>query len=116
MLLLCFRCLSTCLECHFVVAVALHELLLSGGCVCSLCSSFGLGLDYSLGFMFFFFSVLLQLQVLLLLYLGRNLHLNYIFLFGKYKKETNFVCAESEMNDLCANFNLEVVWLANGSH
>lgn len=51
-----------------------------------------------------------------LLYLGRNLHLNYIFLFGKYRKETNFVCAESEMNDLCANFNLEVVWLANGSH
>lgn len=53
---------------------------------------------------FFFFSRLL--------YLGRNLHLNYIFLFGKYRKETNFVCAESEMNDLCANFNLEVVWLA----
>lgn len=51
-----------------------------------------------------------------LLYLGRNLHLNYIFLFSKYRKETNFVCAESEMNDLCANFNLEVVWLANGSH
>lgn len=63
-----------------------------------------------------FFCILPSSSSSRLLYLGRNLHLNYIFLFGKYRKETNFVCAESEMNDLCANFNLEVVWLANGSH
>lgn len=113
--------LSTCLNTIFS---ALHELLLSGGCVCSVCSSFAW-----LGLFFFSWIYVVKFLHFLLICLWydssracfgdaeeRNLHLNYIFLFSKYKKETNFVCAESEMNDLCANFNLEVVCSANGSH